>query len=169
MVQRRVLSKIKAKEHKLIFIDACQSIQTVRQDKMDVVDLVPPKQLSEAWNNLITTKPDYRTLLSCSKGEASFELAQFQHGAFTQALLEAFANAQVVCRSDFNKNCRANLPELGGNPDHILTFQELSDFVKKRVPYLVKQYYNGPNKTPQNPTVRDNNPNEDIPVFWFDK
>ena len=159
----------KAKGQKLIYIDACQTILSNNQTKQDD-EFIPPKQLSEAWNDLITAQPKYRTLLSCSKGEASYEIEKYQHGAFTQALLEAFANASVLCRGEYsNKECSANLPESGGNPDHILTFQELSDFVKKRVPIIIKEHYKGATKVTQNPTVRDENPDEDIPVFWFDK
>ena len=87
------------------------------------------------------------------------------HGAFTQALLEAFKNKVVPCQEAFSsKPSSANIGELGAQADPFLTFQELANFVKKRVSFISKKLKD----EPQNPTERDEHPEEDIPIFWFD-
>ena len=103
-------------------------------------------------------------LTKCSKEQASFEIDTYKHGAFTQAILEAFRNQTVPCGEN-EEDCNANTDpnDVEGN-NRFLTFQELARFVKKRVPTIVKEIGRA-----QNPTERDEHPEEDIPIFWFDK
>jgi uncharacterized repeat protein (TIGR01451 family) len=144
------------KGQKLLFLDACQK----RLDKSGTAD---PQQLSEALERVIRATPTFRALLSCSQQEASWESHVYKHGAFTQAILEALRGENVVC-GDNDENCNANDPTGVESRNRFLTFQELARFVKKRVPMIVKEV-----SQPQNPTERDEHPEEDIPLFWFDK
>lgn len=147
----------KAKGQKLLFLDACQK-------KMDKSASVDPQQLSDAIERVIQATKTFRALLSCSKEQASWETDIYGHGAFTQAILEAFRNQTVPC-GDNEEDCNANTdPNDVEATNRFLTFQELARFVKKRVPTIVKIMGRA-----QNPTERDEHPEEDIPIFWFDK
>ena len=108
--------------------------------------------------NILTTS-NFSALFGSSANESTWEIDKYKHGAFTQALLEAFDNKTVECNG-VSEKCNSNT-----DPDRFLTFKELVDFVKKRVPYIVKENSKGL----QNPSVQDFDSNKDIPIFWFNK
>lgn len=155
------------KGQKIVFIDACQSFTNVDESKHSGMS---NPLVTEALSRLINADPAYRALLSCSKGELSYEDATaWQHGAFTYALLEAFENKKVKGMGEFDKNedCQANVAELGeAAPDEFLTFQELTEFIKKRVPYIVKEKKNKI-QTPKG--IDEEHPEQNIPIFRFNK
>jgi hypothetical protein len=151
---KTVLEKTKGK--KILFLDACQG----KEDRSGLPDRT---ELSDAIARVVTAANSFRALLSCSKGQSSWESATYKQGMFTQALLEAFRNQKVLCNEE--DDCTANTADSKfEKPDRILTFQELSQFAKKRVPYMAKQEKG----EKQEPTDNDKNPNEDLPIFWFD-
>ncbi len=116
----------------LIFVDACYSgavanreIGTKNND--DPVDL----EMSETIADLAKTASELQMVLSCSAGQLSYEDKQWNNAAFTKAILEAFANEEVPGDSGI---IRAD-----ANNDKILCLGELYDFLRIRVPILVKE------------------------------
>lgn len=152
------------KGQKIVFIDACQSFTNVLESKHSGMS---NPLVTEALSRIINADPAYRALLSCSKGELSYEdETTWKHGSFTYAILEAFENKKVVGRGEFSdQECQANVAEQDGSPDAFLTFQELAEFVKKRVPYIVKEKKD----KVQTPKSIDEHPEQDIPIFRFNK
>lgn len=154
----------RVKGQKLVFIDACQGYNEdppVAKNNTKLDDRV-----SSAWANIVSEGPSYRALLSCSRGQLSYEdTVNLKHGAFTYALLEAFKNTKVRVYDAGYEEYQANLSDIDEQPDQFLTFKELAHFVKKRVPTLWKKIKNAKSQTP---LVYDDG-KQDIPIFWFEK
>jgi hypothetical protein len=137
-----ILDGIKCK--KIIFLDACHSGGA--KDGYD--------GLSRAVIDLAKTLPGVSTMASCQSDEKSYESAQWENGAFTESLLEAFSNKLIA-----EGNYRADT-----NNDHVLRLGELYDFLQKRVPQLVKSAIpNAP--TNQIPFMPESQLDRDMPLF----
>lgn len=148
----RELEKINCK--KVIFIDACHSGAADSKALSDVAR-------ADALTKLAAMHPGMSTLTSCRSNELSYEDERWQNGAFTEAILEGFANKACM---DENGAFQADL-----NNNSIITLGELYDFLRRRVPNLIKT--EKPNATtnqtpfmPENQLVR-----EDLSLFVVEK
>lgn len=145
----RKLNQMQCK--KLMFIDACHSggAYASAKDKVD-------KTRSSALNTLLTSAPGLTTMTSCNRSELSYEDEKWQNGAFTESILEAFANKSVT---DSKGGFKA---DQDGNK--IITIKELYSYLKRRVPGLVRKFKpDAP--TTQIPFMPDSELNSDIPIF----
>ncbi|MCB0630172.1 MAG: caspase family protein [Saprospiraceae bacterium] len=115
------LEKIDCK--KVIFIDACHSGAADSKSMSDVAR-------ADALTKLAAMHPGMSTLTSCRSNELSYEDARWQNGAFTEAILEGFANKACM---DENGAFQADLDN-----NSIITLGELYDFLRRRVPNLIK-------------------------------
>ncbi|MEM9921675.1 MAG: caspase family protein, partial [Bacteroidota bacterium] len=136
---------------KIVFLDACHS--GAASSKSDFASL------SQAVIDLAKTQPGLATLTSCRSTELSYEDKAWENGAFTEALLEAFANKKC---NDANGAFRAD-----ANQDGVIRLKEVYEFLQRRVPGLVKtQLPNAP--TTQVPYMPDNQFDRDLPIFRLD-
>lgn len=115
------LEKINCK--KVVFIDACHSGAADSKSMSDVAR-------ADALTKLAAMHPGMSTLTSCRSNELSYEDQLWQNGAFTEAILEGFANKACM---DENGAYQA---DIDGN--QIITLGELYDFLRRRVPNLIK-------------------------------
>ncbi|MCC6461210.1 MAG: caspase family protein [Saprospiraceae bacterium] len=142
-----VLNNIHCK--KLIFIDACHSGGA--KDGFG--------GLSRAMVDLARAQPGVSTLTSCGSTEKSYEHAAWENGAFTEALLEAFAGKAA---QDATGTFRAD-----ANDDRILRLGELYTYLQRRVPGLVNtQVPNAP--TSQTPFMPESQLDKDLPLFFLE-
>ena len=98
---------------KLIFIDACHSGGGEKGD-----DLAVKYRIEE----LNKTLQGVTTIVSSSGAEISYEDEQWRNGAFTEAIVEGL----LQYRADTNRN-------------YLITINELWQYVRTRVPSLVKE------------------------------
>jgi hypothetical protein len=139
-----VLQSIECK--KLIFIDACHSGGA--KEGFGAV--------SKAIVDLAEAQPGVTTLSSSSSTEKSYEDAAWGNGAFTKAILEAFANTSL---SDEEGSFQAD-----ADNDGIIRLGELYTFLRRRVPDLVKTTLpNAP--TSQTPFMPENQLDADLPIY----
>lgn len=111
----------------ILMLDACFSGYLVDKAKVK-----PSNNYSKTIDSIIIADPNSLYVIASSlRAERSFELPQDSIGAFTKAVLEAFA-----CRSYTNPQ---NQIEKACGTDGILTMNELSKYLKFRVPELVAQ------------------------------
>lgn len=115
------LEKINCK--KIVFIDACHSGAADSKALSDVAR-------ADALTKLAAMHPGMSTLTSCRSNELSYEDPRWQNGAFTEAILEGFANKACM---DENGAYQADIDD-----NRILTLGELYDFLLRRVPNLIK-------------------------------
>jgi hypothetical protein len=135
---------------KLLLIDACHSGAAYAVTGSKAAE---DKEISDALARLVAASPGLTTLTSSDRSQLSYEDDRWQNGAFTEAILEAFGGkaAQGMGKADVDNN-------------KILTIKELYDYIKKRVPALVKQFKaNAP--TDQTPFKPESELDEDIPIY----
>ncbi|MCR9287571.1 MAG: caspase family protein [Bacteroidetes bacterium] len=104
-----ILDKVECK--KVIFIDACSSG-------------------AESLAKLAADRNDYQFVVSCSADEVSYEDSLWQNGAFTEALMEVFKAVEPSMEKRIEK--------ADSNKDRKLSLEEIFEYVRKRVPELVK-------------------------------
>lgn len=145
------LEKINCK--KLVFLDACHSGAADSKALSDVAR-------AEALTKLAAMHPGMSTLTSCRANEMSYEDQAWENGAFTEAIMEAFSNRSVV---DSGGAYKADT-----DSNNIITLGELYDFLRRRVPGLVKtQKPNAP--TLQTPFMPENQLiKEDLGLYVID-
>ena len=141
-----VLNNINCK--KLVFIDACHS-GGAKEGFGGV---------SKAVVDLAKAQPGFSTLTSCGSTEKSYEDKTWGNGAFTEALLDAFSG----------KSCSdsggAFVADTDG--DHIVRLGELYDFLRRRVPELVKSGVpNAP--TSQTPFMPESQLDKNLPLYFI--
>ena len=142
------LSPINCK--KLIFLDACHS-GGAKEGFGGV---------SQAVVELAKTQPGVSTLTSCGSTEKSYENKSWENGAFTEALLNAFNG--TTC-SDATGQFQADKDQ-----DGILRLGELYDFLRRRVPELVKaEVPNAP--TSQTPFMPESELDKQLPLYILKK
>ena len=139
----------KVKCHKLIFIDACHS--GAAKGAKETVDAESLMKLSRAA--IGTT-----TITSCRSDEQSYEDYDWQNGAFTEALIEAFTNKKCT---DENGAFSSDV-----NADRRITIHEVFNFIKRRVPNLVKNQKIG-RITEQNPVLNEQDLDIDVPIVSY--
>ncbi|MCA9915091.1 MAG: caspase family protein, partial [Anaerolineae bacterium] len=115
------LEKIECK--KVVLIDACHSGAADSKALSDVAR-------ADALTKLAAMHPGMSTLTSCRANELSYEDANWQNGSFTEAIMEGFANKACM---DENGAYQADIDR-----NHIITLGELYDFLRRRVPNLIK-------------------------------
>jgi len=143
-----VLSPLNCK--KLVFLDACHS-GGAKEGFGGV---------SKAVVELAQTQPGVSTLTSCGSTEKSYEDKTWENGAFTEALLEAFGN--TAC-TDASGQFRADT-----DGDGIIRLGELYDFLRRRVPAMVKNAVpNAP--TSQTPFMPESQLDKGLPIFLLEK
>jgi hypothetical protein len=133
-----VLDSLKCK--KLIFIDACHS--GAGRGNAD------QKSANEALLKANAILKGTATFYSCKPEQQSQENKDWQHGAFTKALLEALAGKEIILSDKKTKidpdggyPDPANTKNWKGLHDGLITVYELQQFLAKRVPDLVKAQY----------------------------
>ena len=137
-----ILNEIDCK--KLVLIDACQSGSASKS-----------AGLSESLVKLNNAASGLTTITSCQANELSYEDDKWQHGAFTKAILEAFENKTFY---DEEGAFKASL-------DSEITVKELYNFLRRRVPHLVKTD-KGDTPTTQIPHLPLNQLSDDMPIFF---
>ncbi len=128
--------------NKLVFIDACHSGSAGSRSFSDAA-------ASKVMSDLISATAGMEIFASCGENEFSYEDDNWQNGAFTKAIIEAFENKEVeidgkMVKADIYKD--ENGQQVEGE-DGVITIEELKRFVQVRVPFLVKSVKN----KPQNP------------------
>ena len=134
---------------KLIFLDACHS-GGAKEGFGGV---------SQAVVELAKTQPGVSTLTSCGSTEKSYEDKSWENGAFTEALLDAFAD----------KTCTdaTGAFQADADRDHILRLGELYEFLRRRVPALVQGGVpNAP--TSQTPFMPESELDKNLPLFLLE-
>ena len=116
--------------------------------------------LSSAMVDLAKAQPGVSTLTSCGSTEKSYEDKVWENGAFTEALLDAFAGNRCQDASgEFSADT---------NGDQILRLGELYQFLRRRVPALVQN--NIPNApTSQTPFMPEDQLDQNLPVYLLER
>ena len=141
-----ILNPISCK--KMLFLDACHSGGA--KDGYG--------GLSRAVVDLAKAQPGVSTLTSCGSTEKSYEDKSWENGAFTEALLEAFADTEC---HDAEGAYRAD-----ANGDRIIRLGELYDFLRRRVPGMVQNTIpNAP--TGQTPFMPESQLDKNMPIYWL--
>lgn len=146
---------------KLLFIDACHSgaVGTLADGSKKVGDLL---KLSAALNKLNLEQEGISIISSCRSNELSFEDENWENGAFTQGILDAFSGQEF---SDETGTFRADhLPDNYG--EGVITIEELYQFLQRYVPGLVKKSKVG--QLTQTPFMPQSQLDKDLPVFYID-
>jgi len=141
-----ILNPINCK--KMVFLDACHSGGA--KDGYG--------GLSRAVVDLAKAQPGVSTLTSCGSTEKSYEDKSWENGAFTEALLEAFADTEC---HDADGAYRAD-----ANGDRIIRLGELYDFLRRRVPVLVQQTIQSA-PTSQTPFMPESQLDKNMPIYWL--
>ncbi len=137
---------------KLVFLDACHSGAAKSKSSLS--------GLSQAVVDLAEAQSGISTLTSCRSNELSYEDEKWQNGAFTEAMLEAFAGKEVT---DANGTYKAD-----ANDDQIIRLGELYDYLQARVPSLVKgQLPSAP--TAQVPFMPEEQLDRNLPIYFIEK
>lgn len=143
-----VLNNINCK--KLVFLDACHSGGA--KDGFGGV--------SKAVVDLAKAQPGFSTLTSCGSTEKSYEDKAWGNGAFTEAILDAFSGKSC------NDGAGAFVADT--DKDNIVRLGELYDFLRRRVPELVKSGVpNAP--TSQTPFMPESQLDKNLPVYFIGK
>jgi len=141
-----ILNPINCK--KMVFLDACHSGGA--KDGYG--------GLSRAVVDLAKAQPGVSTLTSCGSTEKSYEDKSWENGAFTEALLEAFADTEC---HDADGAYRADT-----NGDKIIRLGELYDFLRRRVPALVQNTIQSA-PTSQTPFMPESQLDKNMPIYWL--
>ncbi len=141
---------------KLLFIDACHS-GAIGKTSIEE-NLRKSKALEDALAAIANSPGGMSTLASCKGDQLSYEDPRWQNGAFTEALLDAFANRVF---SDAEGEFSADADENG-----FVALGELYEFVQRRVPHLLKLKTDA--RTKQTPFMPCKELKETLPVFLLD-
>lgn len=153
------LDKIKGKV--LVFIDACHSGNAI--GSKDFTD----EAASKFMNDLIEKSSGMEIIASCSDHEFSWEDPQWQNGAFTEAIIEAFQDKSVeVDGQMIHADIFDEINHRKSGRDGIITIEELRNFIGKRVPHLVRSV----KRQKQNPSHKSTEllP-KDTPIYMVDQ
>ena len=152
---------------KLVFLDACHSGSAFYSAKSAEEEIA-----SKVMHDLLINEPGLEIFASCDSYEYSYEDPSWENGAFTEAILEALAGETVpidgqMISADYST--KKDDGSIVNGPDGALTIRELKDFLRKRVPYLVKTVKKG-NPTPQNPANKsEERLDQDMRIFTVKK
>jgi len=130
-----------------IFVDACHSGAIGNSDlAIGEDEKIGKSTISNTVNNIVQAKQDIFTVVSSGQGELSYEDDSWKNGAFTLAITEALSNNMIMSDS--------GIIQADSDGDTKITIQELFEFVKVRVPDIVKTK-KPKSDTPQNPFVAE--------------
>jgi tetratricopeptide (TPR) repeat protein len=104
---------------KFVFIDACHSGAIAGQNVITGAK-ADPFEVNNAINKIINAPSEISIMMSCTGSQTSWEDPAWQNGAFTYAL-------------------REGLQGKASTNDHVVTIEELCEYIKKRVPELTTQ------------------------------
>ncbi len=141
-----ILNPINCK--KIVFLDACHSGGA--KDGYG--------GLSRAVVDLAKAQPGVSTLTSCGSTEKSYEDKSWENGAFTEAMLEAFADTEC---HDADGAYRADT-----NGDRVIRLGEMYDFLRRRVPALVQNTIQSA-PTSQTPFMPESQLDKNMPIYWL--
>ncbi|NRB52928.1 MAG: caspase family protein [Saprospiraceae bacterium] len=145
--QKEVLEILEGIEcKKFVFIDACHSGAAEGGRESSI-------QVRRALEKINNAYPGLNVITSSQQDQLSYEDDQWQNGAFTEATMEAFNN--TLCTDDSG----SYLADTDSNK--YITFDELYDFLKKRVRGLVKTIKG----KDQMPKKNENESGGDYPIF----
>ena len=145
--QKEILDILEGIEcKKFVFIDACHSGAAEGGRESSI-------QVRRALEKINNAYPGLNVITSSQQDQLSYEDDQWQNGAFTEATLEAFNN--ILCTDDSG----SYLADTDSNK--YITFDELYDFLKKRVRGLVKTIKG----KDQMPKKNENESGGDYPIF----
>lgn len=116
---------------KILFVDACHSGIGVDGKNTDDSRALVDSHLSELLNRANATLSGGVTFASCEGNQLSYEDAQWENGAFTEALLEALEGRFMTDEKDIKINTNINKEEF-------IDVGKLKNYLEKRVPVLVK-------------------------------
>ncbi len=141
---------------KILFLDACHSGSLNSTNPLTLTGTkAPPNSpdLQAAVARILSAEANWRCLVSSQADEFSYEDATWQNSAFTKALTDAFKNTPL---SKDTKKQGADTDN-----DHILTFNEIVEYTRIRVPQLVKAV----KKATQTPMMTTPQYADDLPIF----
>ena len=145
--QKEILDILEGIEcKKFVFIDACHSGAAEGGRESSI-------QVRRALEKINNAYPGLNVITSSQQDQLSYEDDQWQNGAFTEATLEAFNN--ILCTDESG----SYLADTDSNK--YITFDELYDFLKKRVRGLVKAIKG----KDQMPKKNENESGGDYPIF----
>lgn len=160
--QRDVLDELdQIKGKVLVFIDACHSGNAI--GSKDFTD----EAASKFMNDLIEKTSGMEIIASCSDHEFSWEDDQWQNGAFTEAIIEAFQDKTVQVDGEMiHADIFDEINRRKSGRDGIITIEELRNYLGKRVPHLVRTV----KKQKQNPSHKSTEllP-KDTPIYMVDQ
>ena len=160
--QRDVLDELdQIKGKVLVFIDACHSGNAI--GSKDFTD----EAASKFMNDLIEKTSGMEIIASCSDHEFSWEDDQWQNGAFTEAILEAFQDKTVQVDGEMiHADIFDEINRRKSGRDGIITIEELRNYLGKRVPHLVRTV----KRQKQNPSHKSTEllP-KDTPIYMVDQ
>ena len=113
--------------HRYTFVDACNSGKSINNNLAGTK--VNASLRSKTLTQLIETQPNLYSIMSCGREELSWEDSTWTNGAFTEAILEVFANSSEEVG---DKKIHADVDN-----NKIITIEELYTYLKKRIPHLV--------------------------------
>jgi tetratricopeptide (TPR) repeat protein len=122
---------------KFIFLDACYSGVATGKDALSL-------DISKAIETMKGAGTDFTIITSSSNDEKSWEDTAWQNGAFTKAIKEALREGKA-----------------DANNDHIVTVDELYNYISKQVPAMVSQVKN----EQQHPRIH--NRKGDVPIYVY--
>ena len=156
------LNNIEAK--KILFIDACNSGTIAYGSKSS--RLGADAEVSDAIIKINKDAKNIRALVSCRAEEKSYEHKEWENGAFTEALVEAFKNVEApTLLGKINANI---IDEKDRERDaKYLTVRELCNYLGARVPFLVKEEF--PEEPGQNPYIETHYLDDDFPIYFYKK
>ncbi len=156
------LNNIEAK--KILFIDACNSGTIAYGGKSS--ELGADVEVSDAIIKINKDAKNVRALVSCRAEEKSYEHKEWENGAFTEALVEAFKNVEApTLLGKINANI---IDEKDRERDtKYLTVRELCKYLEARVPFLVREEF--PEEPGQNPYIETHYLDDDFPIYFYNK
>ena len=161
--QEDIIERLKTLQCKvIILIDACHSggIQNVDAGlSAKSGDQPLDAELSRALISLIDASPGIRAIASCQSDEKSWEDPEWENGAFSKAIVEAFENEPVTVLGRETTSASVD--------DNIVTLNEFYSFISKRVPYLVLRKSKG--KKSQVPYISYKHLEYDFSLFFLKK
>lgn len=144
--------------HKLIFIDACQSGSSSKEELVGASFNEIDKKRARALVNLSQDYQNTGTLASCQSTESSWEDPTWENGAFTEAIVGAFNNESYQDpQGQFNVT----------KDNNIVTVGELYHYLQRRVPQMLKDVGKKGNQNPFIPTQQLQKI-KDLPIYEID-
>lgn len=163
---------------KIVFIDACHS-GNARGGKEG-----EDKGLARALEKANSIAPGIITFASSSIDEVSYENEIWENGVFTEALLEAISDSTVVLSDGsllsanglqvsysvkghaFVDTTTIQSWSIAEEKDNVLTIDELNNYLKIRVPDLLKTVMPEKKQTPSLPQT-EQVLDKDLPIIWL--